>query len=209
MPEYVPRRPAAHTPIGEPDHVTLFDQRGNALIARRLTSGLQISGGVLILDRADADLLAKFIRGEDGRLPDHPLTDLIPHLPTRRPYEAVKYRELSGRWEGDRFISGGRVEVSTVEQLAALTDDELLETRGVGPTTVHKLRKAIAAVLGPRREPHRPCRGSDVEAWLRQARDRHDFRFDAIDSLLADYRLRADVGAYLDTPADEIGPPNA
>lgn len=48
---------------------------------------------------------------------------------------------------------------------------------------------------------HRPRRGSDVEAWIKETRDSHNYHDDtwhALDALLDDYRLKADVGASLD-----------
>jgi hypothetical protein len=63
--------------------------------------------------------------------------------------------------------------------------------------------------------PHRPHRGSDVEAWLKAKRDEHrtggryeQDPFDTIDALLDDYRLHADTGVLLD--GDEpMGPTTA
>lgn len=71
---------------------------------------------------------------------------------------------------------------------------------------------------GPKRPPgrpeHTPRRGSDVEAWLKTFRDRFDetgiaegdLRWNVLDDLLDEYRLRADVGAALDVPAERLGP---
>lgn len=52
-------------------------------------------------------------------------------------------------------------------------------------------------------EPHQPHRGSDVEAWLRQYRDQFPkltTAWYALDDLLDEYRLRADVGRTLTDP---------
>jgi hypothetical protein len=50
-------------------------------------------------------------------------------------------------------------------------------------------------------EPHRAKRGSDVEAWIKAARDLHDERvygpYEALNDLLDDYRLHADTGTAL------------
>lgn len=48
---------------------------------------------------------------------------------------------------------------------------------------------------------HRPTRGSVVEKWIKDFRDRHAKGtpwFATLDELLDDYRLRADTGADLD-----------
>jgi hypothetical protein len=57
-------------------------------------------------------------------------------------------------------------------------------------------------------EPHRPTRGSDVEAWIKADRDRRPRTSPAyvtLDRLLDDYRLRADVGALLTDPRPSEG----
>lgn len=60
--------------------------------------------------------------------------------------------------------------------------------------------------------PHRPCRGDDVEAWLKQWRDQfgHPSSYPertAIDNLLDDYRLRADTGTPLHAEVRERDEP--
>jgi hypothetical protein len=64
---------------------------------------------------------------------------------------------------------------------------------------------------------HRPARGSDVEAYLKERRDEHegwnashgvmrDVAWHALDNLLEDYRLRADTGLLLHQDIEEAGP---
>ena len=60
---------------------------------------------------------------------------------------------------------------------------------------------------------HRPARGSDVEAWLRDKRYEHegprgerDVAWRVLDTLLEDYRLRADTGLLLHQDIEEAGP---
>jgi hypothetical protein len=72
-------------------------------------------------------------------------------------------------------------------------------------------REVEAALRGYRLAQlrHLPRRGSDVEAWLRERRDEHPRgtpQWDAVDSSLEDYRLRADVGRPLRAPTPEDGP---
>jgi hypothetical protein len=47
----------------------------------------------------------------------------------------------------------------------------------------------------PKRPPHKPERGSDVEEWLKKSRDEQEGNdaWYAIDDLLEDYRFRADA----------------
>lgn len=64
---------------------------------------------------------------------------------------------------------------------------------------------------------HRPRRDDEVAAWLKAKRDEYEGALgprnaaarDTLDSLLDEYRLRADTGATLSTPLEEIGPHDA
>ena len=51
---------------------------------------------------------------------------------------------------------------------------------------------------------HQPKRGDDVEAWIKNTRDKYDrfscrWEWTSLDDLLDDYRLHADAGVPLDT----------
>jgi hypothetical protein len=53
---------------------------------------------------------------------------------------------------------------------------------------------------------HMPRRGSDVEQWIKRFRDAYIpgmSAWIALDDLLDDYRLRADLGTPLDQPVKE------
>lgn len=84
---------------------------------------------------------------------------------------------------------------------------------GVGDSHVAAVLDLIAQKMEAF-PPHRPHRGSDVEAWLKTKRDEYigspeegyTLSWAALDTLLDEYRLRADTGATLSTPAEEIGP---
>ena len=64
--------------------------------------------------------------------------------------------------------------------------------------------------------PHRPMRGSDVEAWLKRRRDVYDGQAGGeetslwmeLDSLIDDYRRRADFGLTLNDHPEGV-PPDA
>lgn len=66
---------------------------------------------------------------------------------------------------------------------------------------------AIDALMGP----HRPCRGDDVEVWIKRMRDRIDPNkgraFRAIDELLDRYRECSDYGLSLRPEDDHLGDP--
>jgi hypothetical protein len=54
---------------------------------------------------------------------------------------------------------------------------------------------------------HVPCRGNDVEKWIKHFRDsynRNSGVWIALDDLLDDYRLHADLGAPLDRYVEEM-----
>jgi hypothetical protein len=54
---------------------------------------------------------------------------------------------------------------------------------------------------------HRPTRGSDVENWIKSARDRRERGtpwYSVLDRMLDDYRLRADHGLDLDANLREL-----
>lgn len=86
--------------------------------------------------------------------------------------------------------------------------DEAAEIEGSQPAAVREIREV----------PHWPHRGSDVEAWLKAKRDSCgtreqrlrdaplNYTWHVLDNLLDEYRLRADVGATLDAPVEELGP---
>ena len=149
------------------------------------------------------DLRAYALAARDALTPTGktPLTALLPHLDDRRAYHALKH----GR---PKYGAADVKPITSVEQVAAMDDDDLLDLRNVGPVTVYKIRKAVAAALGTvdRPEPHRPDRRSDVMAWL--VRHRQEFadaqndidwaRWGAIDILVEDYRDHADFGVPLD-----------
>lgn len=63
----------------------------------------------------------------------------------------------------------------------------------------------LRVAKGPTHTPHR---GSDVETWLKEYRDQFEEEsppWIALDLLLDDYRLRADLGASLQVPVEELG----
>lgn len=72
------------------------------------------------------------------------------------------------------------------------------------------MRKAARLVVTAVREPeHQPARGDAVAVWLRGRRDtyaRDTAEWTALDFVLDDYRLHADVGEPLSTPTDSLGP---
>lgn len=56
-------------------------------------------------------------------------------------------------------------------------------------------------------EQHEPCRGDDVEAWLKRERDGGEARCNVIDQLLDRYRECSDYGLSLRPEHDELGDP--
>lgn len=76
-------------------------------------------------------------------------------------------------------------------------------------------RAGLVAVLAIVERDAHPRRGDEVERWIKRARDSCFSAIGAgpgwyaLDDLLDDYRLHADVGAALSVPAEEIGPHDA
>ncbi len=136
-------------------------------------------------------------------MPETPIEALRPHLAARQ----FKPLAMTG-W-------GGAQGFTTVEQVEAASDLDLLDVRLIGMSTLRAIRAATARVRNTPPPAHVPMRGSDVEAWIKRARDEYrgpddpDGRtpsWDVLDNLLDDYQLHADVGASLDVPAEDIGP---
>lgn len=115
---------------------------------------------------------------------------------------------------------------TTVEQVEAASDDTLRDRRNMGQKGIDEVRDGITAFRAGKplpTPPHRPTRGSDVEAWIKTSRDawrpadgslplwpdRARVAYDALDDLLDDYRLHADTGTTLDVSAEQLGPHTA
>jgi hypothetical protein len=98
-------------------------------------------------------------------------------------------------------------------ELRNVTDDG----RGLGDSTSRfEVENRWGPLVGPVIPQHQPRRGSDVEAWLKRERDKHDRYGDgtpdwmwcALDNLLDNYRLHADTGVPLDS-TEAMGPTTA
>lgn len=128
-----------------------------------------------------------------------PVADLQPHL-SNRAFNALT------RSSWDRMGKLERGLYQTIEQVAEASDADLLDLRHLGPHCLAEIRAAVRTVLGERPTPHRPVRGSDVEAWIQQAREAHEpgsgdeaqtRAYEVLDDLLNDYCRRADQGLPL------------
>jgi len=120
--------------------------------------------------------------------------------------------------DGDRITrvvltSAGRARLDELEAIdrAGVTAEMVNEIYSRIDFVQHDdsgIREGLTAVLAMP-HPHAPCRGSDVEAWLKRKRDEHDGpdsghideAWYALDDLLDDYRLHADTGVPL---GDEV-----
>jgi hypothetical protein len=120
--------------------------------------------------------------------------------------------------DGDRIIrvvltSAGRARLDELEAIdrAGVTAEMVNEIYSRIDFVQHDdsgIREGLTAVLAMP-HPHTPCRGSDVEAWLKRKRDGWpqgggDYGnggWAAVDMLLDDYRLHADTGVPL---GDEV-----
>jgi hypothetical protein len=83
------------------------------------------------------------------------------------------------------------------ETVGLSSDPAALDEREAARLIRAELARLRAASAAPETSP---ARNSDVEAWLKQARDFNDFdtlRYLIIDELLDDYRLHADTGTPL------------
>jgi hypothetical protein len=94
-------------------------------------------------------------------MPDHPIEELRPYLPDARALFAIMRGRRAGTWDGQTLTDGGNVSVATVEELAEMSDADLLNLQHVGPVALRALRAAQRQVLGTHDdlkvmvEPHR------------------------------------------------------
>jgi hypothetical protein len=106
--------------------------------------------------------------------------------------------------------------------IAAMLDHAFLPAQPhMHPATAQCVRHTIDAHLAaadgaaaPEPAPHQPYRGSDVETFIKRARDQYppdgdsygSERWDALNGLLDAYRLHADTGASLAADTSTLGP---